>query len=366
MHASTTAESASGPCWKTSCPDSSQAEQVEDQLVEPVGLLLDPVQKTDVDVFIMERPVEQRLGVCLDRRQRGLQLVRDVRHEVLPHPLEPAELGDVVKDQHRTRRRSAGQERPVNRQHAGDRPQRPLAAFEDDLASVAIRPGEGGVDGFLDVGTADQLGHEPADGHHPQPEQPIRALVGEQQPPPRVDRDHPLGHAAENHAKLLDLAFEPADPLLEDRHRQVEPSRQPAERAEAADSRRPRGLPLGEGDQAGFELIDERAKADASPGDGRRRGDRHENPPDPPGHRSPAPSNTPRRREAVSAGRTGSVKARGAQGGAVAPGSTPGSFARQSSQAVQPSVWARARASSIVSNSASGRVIRRAAPQPFQ
>ncbi len=47
-----------------------QAEHVEDQLVEPVGLLVDPLQESDVDRFVVQGPVEQGLGVGLDRGQR--------------------------------------------------------------------------------------------------------------------------------------------------------------------------------------------------------------------------------------------------------------------------------------------------------
>ena len=76
-----------------------QAEQVEDQLVEPLGLLVDSLEEPGVDRLVVEGPVQQGLGVGLDRGQRRLELVGGVGDEVLPHPLEPAQLGDVVEDE---------------------------------------------------------------------------------------------------------------------------------------------------------------------------------------------------------------------------------------------------------------------------
>ena len=84
-----------------------QAEQVQDQLVEPLDLLVDPFQEPAVDRVVGEGPVEEGLGIGLDRRQRGLELVRRVGDEVLPHPLEAAEVGDVVEDEHGPRGRAA-------------------------------------------------------------------------------------------------------------------------------------------------------------------------------------------------------------------------------------------------------------------
>ena len=55
--------------------DPSQAQEVEDELVEPVGLLLDLLEEPGVDIFVVQRPFEEGLGIRLDRGKRGLQLV---------------------------------------------------------------------------------------------------------------------------------------------------------------------------------------------------------------------------------------------------------------------------------------------------
>ena len=86
-----------------------QAEQVEDQLVESLDLLVDSLEESDVDRLVVEGPIEQGLGVGLDRGQGRLELVGGVGDEVLPHPLEPAQLGHVVEDEHGPRRRTTGQ-----------------------------------------------------------------------------------------------------------------------------------------------------------------------------------------------------------------------------------------------------------------
>ena len=84
--------------------ESSQAEHVQDQLVQPVHLLVDPFQEAEVHRLVVEGPVDQCLRVRLDRGERGLELVGGVGDEILPHPLEPAKVSHVVEDQHGPRR----------------------------------------------------------------------------------------------------------------------------------------------------------------------------------------------------------------------------------------------------------------------
>ena len=133
---SSTGTTASGWWSKISWPrlEPGQAEQVEDQLVEPLGLLVDPLEEPDVDVLVVEGPVEEGLGIGLDRGQRRLELVRGVGDEVLPHPLQAAELGDVVEDQDGARRGVAGQRGAVHRQEPRLAAERDLAAGRGRLA----------------------------------------------------------------------------------------------------------------------------------------------------------------------------------------------------------------------------------------
>ena len=68
-----------------------------------IDLLIDAFQEPAIDRLVGQGPVEQGLGVPLDRGQRCLELMRCIGHEILPHSLEPAQVGNIVKDQHRAR-----------------------------------------------------------------------------------------------------------------------------------------------------------------------------------------------------------------------------------------------------------------------
>ena len=69
--------------------DSCQLQKVAHQLVEAFGLLVDRLQEPDAYIEIVEGAVEQSLDASLDGRQRGLELVRGVGDELLPHLFEP-------------------------------------------------------------------------------------------------------------------------------------------------------------------------------------------------------------------------------------------------------------------------------------
>ena len=179
-----------------------QAEHVQDQLVQPVRLLVDSLQEAAVDRLIVEGPVEQGFRVRLDRGERRLELVGRIGHEVLPHPFQPAEVGHVVKDEHGPRRRRSRQGSSSNREDSGLAPQRGLAKRKCQLAliSVRVREPEGLLDGVLHLGTADQFRHQPPDRGGIEAEERIGAGVGEDQPPARVDRDDGLGHGPQHDA----------------------------------------------------------------------------------------------------------------------------------------------------------------------
>ena len=85
-----------------------EAEKIEDQFVESLGLLLDPAEETYIHDLIMESSIQECLGVCLDRGEGGLQLVGDVGDEVLPHAFEASQVGNIVEDKHRAGSRRAG------------------------------------------------------------------------------------------------------------------------------------------------------------------------------------------------------------------------------------------------------------------
>ena len=93
-----------------------EAEQVEDQLVQPVGLLVDPLQEPALTVSSWRAQSSRVSAYALIEASGRLQLVRGVGDEVLPHPFEPAEVGHVVEDEHGPGGRRAGQGRPSDRE----------------------------------------------------------------------------------------------------------------------------------------------------------------------------------------------------------------------------------------------------------
>ena len=113
---------------------------------------------------VVDAAVEQRLDARLDDRQRRLQLVRDVGDELLPQPLQPAQLGGVVQHEHGARaagRRAGGRRGPRSERAAGpvqrivvvrlDRPaasgldRRPAAAAAEPPPRGAGRPPSAGL-----------------------------------------------------------------------------------------------------------------------------------------------------------------------------------------------------------------------------
>ena len=46
--------------------EAGEAQEVEDQLVEPLGLLVDPLEEPSIDGLVVKSPVHQRLGIGLD------------------------------------------------------------------------------------------------------------------------------------------------------------------------------------------------------------------------------------------------------------------------------------------------------------
>ena len=75
---------------------SRQLQQILDEAVHAVRFVVHDAQEAPGHVRIVHRAVHQGLRVALDRRERRLQLVRHVRHEVALHVLELLPFGDVL------------------------------------------------------------------------------------------------------------------------------------------------------------------------------------------------------------------------------------------------------------------------------
>ena len=50
--------------------------------------------------LVVERAAQQRLGKSLDRRQRGLEFMRNIGHEIPAHALQAAQFRNVMQHQH--------------------------------------------------------------------------------------------------------------------------------------------------------------------------------------------------------------------------------------------------------------------------
>ena len=263
-----------------------QAEQVEDQLVEPVGLLLDPVEEPDVDVLVVQGPVEQGLGVRLDRGQRASS-ARARRWRRSPAASAPgggarSRRGRPGPPPRATGRAGSSRGRPGPGGSTGAGPR-----GRAGRSRPGTSPGPASVASTASwiCGLRISSGTSRPTACGPEPEQPVGALVGEQEPAPGVDGDHALGHPAQDHAELLDVAAEPADPLLDRRER---PRRRSGPAGPTGPATRVRvgrtGRPSPSADQAALQLADRRAGTQEAPGrDRRRQGDGRD-------RRSPRPS----------------------------------------------------------------------------
>ncbi len=60
-------------------------------------MVADDFEKPAVVAWIFESAGKERLGKTLDRREGRLELMRDVGDEIVPHALEPAQLGHIVQ-----------------------------------------------------------------------------------------------------------------------------------------------------------------------------------------------------------------------------------------------------------------------------
>ena len=104
-----------------------EEQQVVDDGVEPVRLPGDDAEELLGGLRLAHRAVEQRLHEPLDRGDRRAEFVGDVRDEIAPEILEPADARHVVQDHHRAHLPARGvvQHRAVHLQPA-------LAVFAEE------------------------------------------------------------------------------------------------------------------------------------------------------------------------------------------------------------------------------------------
>ncbi len=243
--------------------DSGQAQEVENQLVEPLGLLIDSLEEPGVDGLVVKGPVHEGFGIGLDGGEWRLELVGCVGDEVLPHPLEPAELGHVVEDEDGPRRRLARQGVAAHREKPVVAALGWIATGQGELSFVSGGNGQAKrrLDGILDLRAADQLRDQTADRGRVETKESVGAGVGEEQAAAEVDGDHGLGHRSQNHEKLLPVLIEPGGPGLDFIRGRVERPDQPADRAPRHGQDRAYFLPRAERLQAAGDLGERRPPA---------------------------------------------------------------------------------------------------------
>src|ERR1043166_3390594 len=142
-----------------------EREEIVDECLEPHGLVAHHAHERLAVLGVVEPALEQRLGVAAQRGERRAELVRHVRHEILPHALQRLALGEVVEhEQHRARRGPAERRGRGARRAGARRPglQLPLHG----AAGGAGRPGQLGElilahmsDGVALIDGADRVVH---------------------------------------------------------------------------------------------------------------------------------------------------------------------------------------------------------------
>ncbi len=190
--------------------DAGQAEQVQNQHVQAIGLAGHLTEEVIAMFRVVAGTVQQGFDTHLDDRQRRLQFVRDVGHEVLTKAFEPAQLGGVVQDENSAPagvvRRHAAQPGGVNGQAADG------GAGPVDLLALRLGAVERPADDVDERPLADDLPQRPADnGLAGNIQQLPGAVVGEKDALVAVQRDDSLDHAAEDGAQLLAIRLQLGD-----------------------------------------------------------------------------------------------------------------------------------------------------------
>src|SRR3989338_540150 len=207
--------------------DVGEVGEVVEQPPEPLGVAEHDLEEAPRVVPFLERAAEQRLEVAVDRRERRPELVRDVRHELRAHLLEPAQLRDVVEHHHDAglRARQAQRHR-VHLEPPVGRPGEPELVARD-----AGRPRRAdGPEEVVQGRVADDLEERSAlEARRVEAEHGARPLVHQEDRAAPVHSEHALDHAVEDRGRLGLLLLEVADLLAEPPHHRVE---RPAQRAD--------------------------------------------------------------------------------------------------------------------------------------
>ena len=163
------------------------------------------------------RVVEQRFHISANRRERRPQLVRHVGDEVAPDLIGPAQIGDVVQDEHGAAAAGAGDGcGPGHERSARIARQRQL------LAARPRRREARRVSCAAMSGCRITSRYGPAGGGRIDAQHVLRGAIHELQPPLPIDDEHAFDHAGEDGAHPRAIARQLLDPSAQLLHRGVE------------------------------------------------------------------------------------------------------------------------------------------------
>ncbi len=182
--------------------DSRQIEEVVDQQLHPVRIGEDRLEELAFRLCLGPFG-EKGLGVSRDARERGLELVGDVGHEVPANRLEPPDLGLVVEHQDRAPRRQwpgADDDLPPVDPDFLSLDRLPLADTADDLACRA---------------STEELLELRKQGVRAVAEEFAGGGVGSDDPSTGVRRHHSLHHRRDNGRRFRLLVAQPLKPVCQ-------------------------------------------------------------------------------------------------------------------------------------------------------
>jgi hypothetical protein len=189
-----------------------EIEQVLDEQPQPLGVTVDDPDEFGGARLIGEAAVQERLGVSLDGRERGAQLVRHVGDEFAARLLQALQLGDVVEHRDRSDHRAVV---AVERRQAGVQDALLLAAQHLDLAAERCGRFERRLDGELQPRDARRLQRPQPFERRRRVENPLEGTVRQENPAGGIGQEHPFHHPLQHGAHLVALAQEQRQPLVE-------------------------------------------------------------------------------------------------------------------------------------------------------
>ena len=189
--------------------DAGQAQQVDNQGVQPIRFVRDALQELLSVDGILRGPIQQGFDAGRDDRERRFQFMRHVGDEILAQTFQTANVGRVMQDQNGSAGHlgsaPAGQRQTsgMDRQTACRRP------APDNLFAFRFGPRQGSANDVLERTQPHDFPETPTDGgFHVEVEQFGGAFVGEGNALLGVESHNALDHAAEDGAQLLAIFFD--------------------------------------------------------------------------------------------------------------------------------------------------------------